>query len=161
MYTVRRSDSNLCAINRALQAGNVDALEDIVKKNKQYSRKYSVPCNALDESKIKKDFTKAMTLFNERYLEHAEYPCISCTVLCFKQQCTKLDACKKPITGILWQQLLDHYEANPPIDDSLPVGYICNYCLGKFHAGVLPARCILNGLSVGKVPAEIAELNQY
>ena len=161
LYTVRRSDSNLCAIDRALQAGNVDALEDIVKKNKQYNRKYSVPCNALDESKIRKDFTKAMTLFNERNLEHAEYPCISCTVLCFKRQCTKLDACKKPITGILWQQLLDHYEANPPIDDGLPVGYICNYCLGKFRAGVLPPRCILNGLSVGKVPAEIVELNQY
>ena len=161
LYSVRRIDSNLCAIDRALQAGNVDALEDIVKKNKQYNRKYSVPCDALDESKIRKDFTKAMTLFHERNLEHAEYPCISCTMLCFKRQCTKLDACKKPITGIVWQQFLDHYESNPPIDDGLPTGYICNYCLGKFRAGVLPARCVLNGLSVGKVPAEIAELNQY
>ena len=102
-----------------------------------------------------------MTLFHERNLEHTEYPCISCAMLCFKRQCTKLDACKKPITCIVWQQFLDHYESNPPIDDGLPTGYICNYCLGKFRAGVLPARCILNGLSVGKVPAEIAELNQY
>ena len=100
LYSVRRIDSNLCAIDRALQAGNLDALEDIVKKNKQYDGKYSVPCDALDESKIRKGFTKAMTLFN---LEHAEYPCISCTMLCFKRQCTKLDDCKKPITGGMLQ----------------------------------------------------------
>ena len=161
LYTIKRSDNNLCAMDRALQAGNVEALEDIVKKNKQFDRKYTVSCDVLDEGKIRKDFTKAMTAFNERNLEHAKYPCISCTMLCFKQQCTKLDACKKPITDILWQQFLDHYESNPPVDYSLPMGYICNYCLGKFRAGVLPARCILNGFSVGKVPAEIAELNQY
>ena len=161
LYNVRRSDSNLCAIDRALQTGDVDALEGIVKKNKLNNRKYSVSCDVVDESRIKEDHAKALTLFNERNLEHAKYPCISCKMLCYKRQCTKLDACKKPITGIVWQQFLDHYESTPPIDDGLPMGYICNYCLGKFRAGVLPARCVLNGLSVGKVPAEIAELNQY
>ena len=67
---------------------------------------------------------------------------ISCTMLCFKQWYTKLDNCKKAIMGTPWQQFLDYYEANPPTDNGLPAGYICNYCLGKFHAGILPARCI-------------------
>ena len=161
LYSVRRSDGNLCALDRALQTGNVDALEGIIKKNKQHNRKYSVSCDAVDESKIRKDYAKAMTLFNDRNLDNPEYPCISCTMLCFKRRCTKLGNCKKAIMGTPWQQFLDYYEANPPTDDGLPAGYICNYCLGKFRAGILPARCILNGLSVGKVPAEIAELNQY
>ena len=47
------------------------------------------------------------------------------------------------------------------MDDGLPTGYICDYCIKKFRAGVLPARCILSGLLFENVPMEIAQLNQY
>ena len=39
--------------------------------------------------------------------------------------------------------------------------HICDYCIGKFRAGVLPSRCMLNGLLFGPVPTEISELNHY
>ena len=81
--------------------------------------------------------------------------------LCSNTECTKLDVCVKPITGSTWEQFLKYYESNPSIDDGLPAGYICNYCLKKFRAGLLPACCILNGLMFNKVPTEIAKLNQY
>ena len=140
LYSVRRSDGNLCAIDRALQTGNVDALEGVVKKNKQHNRKYFVPCDAVDESKIRKDYAKAMTLFNDRNLDNPEYPCISCKMLCFKRWCTKLANCKKAIIGTPWQQFLDYYEANPPIDDDLPAGYMLNaiYSECQNSIGVLP-----------------------
>ena len=125
------------------------------------SNNYSVSCNALDESKIKKDNSIAIKAFNTRNLQLAEYPCCSCTKLCFKREVTELAACKKPIEGEAWKQLLDHHESNPVMDDGLPTGYICDYCIKKFRAGVLPARCILNGLLFKNVPIEIAQLNQY
>ena len=81
--------------------------------------------------------------------------------LCFKREVTELAACKKPIEEDAWKQLLDHYESNPVVDDGLPTGYICDYCIKKFCAGVLPARCILNGLLFENVPTEITQLNQY
>ena len=68
---------------------------------------------------------------------------------------------KNPIEGKAWEQFLDHYESNPVVDDGLPDGYLCDYCMKKFHADVLPARCILNGLLFEDVPEEIAQLNQY
>ena len=44
---------------------------------RKISRKYSVTCDAVDESKIRKDYAKARTLFNERNSKNPEYPCIS------------------------------------------------------------------------------------
>ena len=50
-------------------------------------------------------------------------------MLCFKRQCTKLDACIKPILEDAWQWFLAHHESAPAVNDGLPTGYICNYCL--------------------------------
>ena len=47
------------------------------------------------------------------------------------------------------------------IDDGLPDGYLCDYCIRKFCTNELPARYILNGLSFESVPMEITTLNQY
>ena len=49
--------------------------------------------------------------------------------LCFKRDVTELAACKKPIEGDAWKRLLDHYKSNPVVDDGLPTGYICDYCI--------------------------------
>ena len=53
LYTVRKNDSKLCVIDRALQTGNVDGLQNIVKEHKEHQRHYGVPCDQLDESQIK------------------------------------------------------------------------------------------------------------
>ena len=121
----------------------------------------SVSHDVVDESKIKADNSIAIKAFNSRNLKLAEYPCVSCTKLCFKKDVTEIDACKHPIEGEAWNMLMAHYESNPAVDDGLPTGYVCDYCIKKFRAGVLPARCILNGLLFEEVPSEIAQLNQY
>ena len=88
--------------------------------------------DALDETKLSKDNAIAIKAFNTRNLQLAEYPYISCMKLCFKRDVTELAACKKPIEGDAWKRLLDHYKSNPVVDDSLPTGYICDYCIKNF-----------------------------
>ena len=62
---------------------------------------------------------------------------------------------------LLKGKLGSNYESNPVVDDGLPDGYLCDYCMKKFRADVLPVQCILNGLLFEDVPEEIAQLNQY
>ena len=162
LYTVRKVNTSLSKIDHALETENVAALEKIIKEEKETKRvKFTVSHDALDETKLSKDSAIAIKAFNTSNLQLAEYPCISCMKLCFKRDVTELAACKKPIKGDAWKRLLDHYKSNPVVDDGLPTGYICDYCITKFRAGVLPARCILNGLLFENVPMEIAQLNQY
>ena len=157
LYTVRRENASLCKIDNALETENVAALEEIIKQEKEMKRfNFTVSRDALDESKLRKDNAIAINAFNTHNLQLAEYPCISCMKLCFKREVTELAACKNPIEGDAWKQLLDHYETNPVVDDGLPTGYICDYCIKKFRAGVLPA-----GLLFENVPIEIAQLNPY
>ena len=161
LYSVRRSDSKISAVDRALQRGNLDALQEIIKEHRESKLHFGVSCETLDESKIREQYKKAISAFTKRNIEHAEYPCVSCTQLCFKRDCRQLDRLETPVTGKAWQQLMNHIESNPTIDDGLPTGYICDFCLGKFCAGLLPSRCILNGLVFETIPKEIAQLNQY
>lgn len=85
-------------------------------------------CDVLDESKIKEDNSIAINALNSRNLKLVEYLCISCTKLYFKKHVTEIDACKNPIEGEAWKQLLAHYESTA-VDDGLPTGYICDYCI--------------------------------
>ena len=71
---------------------------------------------------------------------------------------TEIHACKNRKA---WERFLKYYDSNPVPDDGLTDEYLCNYCIKKFRARVLPARCILNGLLFENVPIEIAQLNQY
>ena len=66
-----------------------------------------------------------------------------------------------PVAGENWQKLLDYIDSHPGYDDGLSDGFVCNYCKGKFCQGILPARCVLNGLSFHLIPKEISELNDY
>ena len=92
LYTVRKTNTSLSKIDHALETENVTALEEIIKEEKEMKRSnnYSVSCNALDESKIKKDNSIAIKAFNTRNLQLAEYPCISCMKLCFNPLTRKI-----------------------------------------------------------------------
>ena len=74
LYSVRSRDGNLCAMTIHYKQAMLMHRSAILRK---ISRKYSVTCDAVDESKIRKAYAKAMTLFNEWNSKNPEYPCIS------------------------------------------------------------------------------------
>ena len=161
IYNVKRSDSKICGIDCALQKGDVLALKQIVKEQKDARKNMRVLCCNIDESEIYKEFGKAFETYTDQCSNLPEFPCMSCTMLCYKRDCSLVKLCKKPISGSAWEQLNNHLEHHPAPDDSLPSGYICHYCLGKFHSGTMSPRCMLNGLCFDAVPTEILQLNQH
>ena len=161
LYNIRRVDKRLSSIDCALTKGDIDDLKEIIKEHKQSKSSYAVSHDGIDEGKVMEEYSGAMVAFKKRCLELPEFPCMSCNKLCFRRECIKLDRCLKPVTGENWQRLLDYIDSYPGFDDDLSDGYICNYCIGKFWEGVLPARCILNGHCFHPIPKEISDLNEY
>ena len=112
----------------------------------------------LNEQYIYKAYEKAFLKFNEKCLEVAKYPCMSCDKLCFKRECAEMNRLKVIPKK---QNFLDFIESRTEFDDSLPNGYICDYCLEYFRSNRLSPRCILNGLDVGTIPDKMKMLNPY
>ena len=161
LYSIRRIDNKLSALDCALTQGNVTQLESIVTEHRQKKSQFTVCGDAIDESKLMEEYKDAVLAFKKRMLDLPVFPCMSCNKLCFRRECVKLESCGKPVTGEHWQRLLDYIDSHPAYDDGLSEGYICNYCIGKFRLGVLPAKCILNGLAFDAIPKEISDLNDY
>ena len=88
----------------------------------------------------------AFVAYKNRCSELAEFPCLSCTKLCFKRECVFLDRCKQPVTGNAWNSFIQYLDSHPAPDDSLTTGYICKFCIEKFRNNTVPSRCMLNGL---------------
>ena len=162
IYNVRRSDSQLCRIDQGLQTGNIELLQKIAAEEKgAYHGSCESSSSVIDESIILKTYMNAFVVYKNRCSEWAEFPCISCTKLCFKRECLFLDRCKQPVTGIAWNSFIQYLDTHPAPDDSLHTGYICKFCIEKFRNNTVPSRCMLNGLSFESVPAEIIQLNQH
>ena len=162
IYTVKRTDKQMCRIDQALQTGNVEILQQISTEQKSaYQGSNDKSINSIDETKVLKTFMNAFVAFKNRCLECAEFPCMSCNKLCFKRECVLLERCRLPITGNAWNLLLEYLDSHPVPDDSLSTGYICKFCIEKFQNDTIPSRCVLNGLSFENVPTEILQLNQH
>ena len=162
IYNVRRSDSQLCRIDQGLQTGNIELLQKIAAEEKgTYHGSSESSSSVIDESIILKTYMNAFVAIKNRCSEWAEFPCLSCTKLCFKRECVFLDRCKQPVTGNAWNSFIQYLDTHPTPDDSLNTGYICKFCIEKFRNNTVPSRCMLNGLSFESVPTEINQLNQH
>jgi len=71
-------------LGRALQLGDASALQEIAAQFKTQCKKaFNVLSTSVDESEILEQFKRAFTVYHKHRLEQAEFPCMSCTKLCF------------------------------------------------------------------------------
>ena len=111
IYTVKRTDKQMCRIDQALQTGNVEILQQISTEQKSaYQGSNETSINSIDETKVLETFINAYVAFKNRCSECAEFPCMSCNKLCFKHECVLLERCRIPITGNAWNLLLEHLD---------------------------------------------------
>ena len=138
LYTVKKTTTTIKTIDKAFQAEDVTALEQIVTKHREITKNlYHLSSWALDECMIREDIPVAIKAFNPRNLQLAKYPCISCTKLCYRGDVTEIRACKLPLAGKAWNRFKEYYDSIPVIDDGLPDRYLCDYCIRKFRANEL------------------------
>ena len=99
IYTVKRTDKQVCQIDQALQTGNIKLLQQISTEQKSVYQASNESCsNTIDENKILETFMNAFVAYKKRCLELAEFPCMSCNKLCFKRECVLLERCRIPVT---------------------------------------------------------------
>ena len=162
IYGVRRTHNHVSHIDQALETGNIELLKQIaIEQKSTYQGSTKEGISTIDESKILETYMNAFVAYNNRCLDCAEFPCMSCNKLCFKRECVLLERCRAPIAGHAWDLLMEYLESHPAPDDALCTGYICKFCIEKFRNGTIPSRCMLNGLSFESVPNEVAQLNQH
>lgn len=162
IYEVRRNNGRIIKIENALRYGHLDKIQDIVKEaHSTRMRQYDVSAGVLNENDIYKTYKQAFSKYNERCLDVAKFPCISCDKLCFKRECSQVNRLRSVPCNRNWDILFEFIESRPHFNDGLPTGYICHHCLEYFRSDKMPPRCILNGLDFGVVPEEIKVLNPY
>ena len=84
---MRSNDAKITEIEKALWLGLLDKILEIVTDAQTTRhRQYDVSAEVLNEQHIYKAYEKAFLKFNEKCLDVAKYPCMSCDKLCFKRQ---------------------------------------------------------------------------
>ena len=92
IYEVRSNDAKITEIEKALWLGLLDKILEIVTDAQTTRlRQYDVLAEVLNEQHIYKAYEKAFLKFNEKCLDVAEYPCMSCDKLCFKRECAEMN----------------------------------------------------------------------
>ena len=130
IYEVRSNDAKITEIEKALRLGLLDKILEIVTDAQTTRlRQYDVLAEVLNEQHIYKAYEKAFLKFNEKCLDVAKYPCMSCDKLCFERECAEMNRLKVIPNNIMWQNFLDFIESRPEFDDNLPNGYICDIVL--------------------------------
>ena len=159
IYNVKRTDTQVSRIDQVLKTADVDVLREISAEQKcAYQSSNEGRTSSIDENNVLKTFMKAYVSYKKCCSEFAEFPCMSCNKLCFKQECVLF---RIPVTENAWKLFTEYLDVHTFPDDSLSAGYISKFCIDKFRNDTIPSRCMLNGLSFNKVRREIIHLNQH
>ena len=102
IYEVQRNNGRIIEIENALRYGHLDKIQDIVKEaHSTRMRQYDASAGVLHENDIYKTYEQAFSKYNERCLDVAKFPCISCDKLCFKRECSQVNRLRS-VTGIFF-----------------------------------------------------------
>ena len=86
-----------------------------------------------------------------------EHVCICCERLHQRKSASVVSLSDK-FTSEVWDELKAHVLQHPPTVSGR-VLYMCHYCKTRVRRGIMPARCVLNGLQTVPIPPELAKLD--
>ncbi|XP_014299180.2 uncharacterized protein LOC103578710 [Microplitis demolitor] len=160
IYTMKETLNKVSNLDRALETADLQFLINIVNKMKEEGNLLDKEHNGLclNEGTIQNEFKSAFIAFTKRSLELPRYKCISCQKLSFRKEVTDLSKLHNPISGEIWNDLIQFINEKDPTMNS---NFICNYCLKKIRSKTIPPTCLLNNMYVGTIPNEIVALNEY
>jgi len=92
VHAIRKADTEVTELGCALQLRDTSALQEKTTQFKTHSKKaFIVLSISVNKSEIFEQFKRAFTAYHKHCLEQAEFPCMSCTKLCFPRQCVQLE----------------------------------------------------------------------
>lgn len=158
-YQLTASYREMEKLDKALASADVKTLEEIATSAQEKADMYKHQQTEiiLSDDDIISRYSEAFKALTKRSVDTAEYVCVSCERLCYRRYVTKLTSRVK-IDNPMWRDLMLRIQQNTTQKDTR---YICNYCRGKFHKGLMPVYCIWNNLLTNHVPEVISSLNTF
>ena len=86
-----------------------------------------------------------------------EHVCICCERL-HQRKSVSVDSLSDKFTSEVWDELKAHVLQHPPTVSGR-VLYMCHYCKTRVRRGIMPARCVLNGVQTVLIPPELDKLD--
>ena len=105
------------------------------------------------------EHAKAIKQFDKQVHDYAIHPCACCERL-HKRSCVKKVYFNDFQPNDVWLTIKAYTILSSPDEGDDPV-YICNYCHPKVKVGIMPSRCVLNGLETPPIPKELKALDPF
>ena len=172
LNTAIKSNSIVSEIDKALVKGdflsltrltNIDQYKMLLSNcvNSTYENNLCTAKTPLRKAGIELDLTikhaKMIAQYEKEVRDYAEHACCSCQQLFKRKNVTKVKLTDS-LGKVVWPLLKDfmHTEDEHVSDNQL---YMCNYCKPLIRKDTMPARCVLNGLRLVKIPIELEKLD--
>ena len=97
-----------------------------------------------------------VALFDKEVKDYAVNQCVSCNILFRRSAVTKVSFYDN--LGKVWPYLKAHILKGDPKAEEKTL-FMCRVCKEALKENKMPSKCVLNGLQVSEVPAELAKLN--
>jgi hypothetical protein len=156
-------------IDNALKNGNhqrllqITQVESLLSCNveQNYQKLIPVQCSALRRPNLEMELAIAHAAliagFEKEIDDFPEHACICCERL-HQRKSVSVVSLSDDFNSEIWHQLKAHILKYPPTVSG-KVLYMCYYCKRRVRAGIMPARCVLNGLQTVPIPPELAALD--
>ena len=113
------------------------------------------------EAQLLIEHAKVIKQFDKQLHDYAIHPCACCERLhkrsCVKEVCFQIDDFQP---NDVWLTIKAYAILSCPDEGDNPV-YLCNYCRPKVKAGIMPGRCVINGLESPPIPTELKDLDPF
>ena len=110
------------------------------------------------ENKIRIKHAVCLANFQKEIDDMAVNPCICCERLLRRSGVVKTSLSDIKLKGPIWDRLKAHVLKHNPSADEQQL-YICNHCKPIVRKGLMPNRCVLNGLETVPIPLELENFN--
>ena len=111
------------------------------------------------EAQLLIEHAKVIKQFDKQVHDYAIHPCACCERL-HKRSCVKEVYFDDFQPNNVWLTIKAYAILSCPDVGDDPV-YLCNYCRPKVKAGVMPGRCVINGLESPPIPKELKDLDLF
>ena len=111
------------------------------------------------EAQLLIEHAKIIKQFDKQVHDYAIHPCACCERL-YKKSCVKEVYFDDFQPNDVWLTIKAYAILSCPDVGDDPV-YLCDFCRPKVKAGIMPGRCVINGLESPPIPKELKDLDPF
>ena len=169
VYNALRAHNSLLLIDSSLHEGHFVAMMSLLGFNSFDELMSNNVANTfttldssdtydlIDEADLCLKHTEVIVNFNKEISDFPVNVCCCCERLHQRKSVSKI-ALDTNLDNPAWLALIAYIQCiNPSAENEIL--YMCNYCKPLVRNGIMPPRCVLNGLEVLPVPKELQKLD--